>query len=428
MKLGKRVFALALALLLVFSTMGMGYAGAAEEPQEQPEPTAPVTEPAEPAEGSEPGETAPEQSAPPTEEPGTTEPGPAEPAEPEEPAEPGTEGPETEEPETEEPGTDEPATEEPVTEEPGILDDAEPNADAELLGIVDAADAAASVTVGDTVTYYDTLDSAYTNATYANGPSTVKLLKDVTESVYANNNLGFSRSVDMTIDLNQHTWTGAGASALTIRSNSQTANITIKNGTIANSTAKQDGGAIWTISYGSSNCTLTVSGVTFSGNTAPTDGGAIDTDANWSVVLSGCTFTNNTAVGGHGGAVSVSKSLSVTGCTFSGNKASHNVPPQYYASTNGCGGAIFAGGSLTVSGGSFTGNTAGVAGDDIATGSAVPTLDGTWYLDANGARFRDGNVESWSGAAPAYLAAAPADGTTYTVTFEPGDGTLDEGE
>ena len=127
---------------------------------------------------------------------------------------------------------------------------------------------------------------------------------------------------------------------------SNAGNLTIKNGTFINNTAI--GGAIFNMG----NSTLT--GCNFTGNKATsTDvssaGGAVLNGGNLTVTDS--NFTNNTAT--NGGAICNSGNATIINSTFTGNKvgSTNNTVVNY-------GGAIYNGGNLTVTGSIFTGNKA----------------------------------------------------------------------
>ena len=108
------------------------------------------------------------------------------------------------------------------------------------------------------------------------------------------------------------------------------------------------GGAV----YNDLGQSLTIAGCTFSGNTATVRGGAVYN--NGILTLTDSTFAGNTVQGGgKGGALDNEFQADVTGCTFSGNTAA----------AGGHGGAIYTGATLTLANSTITGNTAAAGGD-----------------------------------------------------------------
>ncbi|MBR2695032.1 MAG: right-handed parallel beta-helix repeat-containing protein, partial [Thermoguttaceae bacterium] len=159
----------------------------------------------------------------------------------------------------------------------------------------------------------------------------------------------------------------------------ETANV--RDSIFTGNTAKTEhGGAIY------SNGALTVSGSTFTNNKADGDGGAINSLENLTVTDS--TFTGNSANEGNGGAIesSYGGNLTVTGCTFTDNTADIE------------GGAIdsFNIGSLTVTDSEFIGNSAGEAGA-IHVGGREAAISGSYFTgnsatSGGGAIFVAGNL------------------------------------
>ncbi len=147
-------------------------------------------------------------------------------------------------------------------------------------------------------------------------------------------------------------------------------------GTITNSIFTNnvggEGGAVYTSGISASS---TVSGCTFTGNKAISGaGGALSEYHSNSNVIK-CVFTGNSALKG-GGAIyndgqdtssSVQSSITVSGCTFTNNKAGSNYG----------GGAIMTyAGPMTVSSSIFNGNTAG-------NGGALYNYQGSFTLTGN---------------------------------------------
>ena len=147
-------------------------------------------------------------------------------------------------------------------------------------------------------------------------------------------------------------------------------NVTIMNLTLTNGTSK-NGGAI----YNQGTCN--VSGCTFTGNRATSNsaGGAICNYGNCTVEV--CTFNSNTVIN-HGGAIYSYGNLTVNACIFIDNKADHD------------GGAILSQGNLNVSGSKFIGNTA-----CNGSGGAIDIFGGT--LNVNSCTFT--NNTAWGGGA-----------------------------
>lgn len=119
-------------------------------------------------------------------------------------------------------------------------------------------------------------------------------------------------------------------------------NVTITNLTLTNATAAK-GGAI----YNEGN--LTVTNCTFTSNKATISyvyGGGAIYNKGTITSLSGCTFTNNKAAKYGGAVYNDATIISLSDCNFTGN----------IASSYGGGGAIFNYGTSTVTGSTFTGN------------------------------------------------------------------------
>jgi predicted outer membrane repeat protein len=99
------------------------------------------------------------------------------------------------------------------------------------------------------------------------------------------------------------------------------------------------------------NGTLTVSGCTFSGNVVDGDGGAICNDA--TMTVNGCTFSGNSAGDiGQGGAIYNLGAATVTSSTFTGNNALDGG-----AIYNEALGGVYTG-KITISGSTFSNNSA----------------------------------------------------------------------
>jgi len=168
--------------------------------------------------------------------------------------------------------------------------------------------------------------------------------------------------------------TGLGGGGILGGSISPTApdNTTLSNCAITNNTSTGAPGGGVGYTHGS----LTVTGCTFTGNSTNSNGGGIDfTDvdpAAGTLTVSNSTFSGNSStqtLNGGGGAIHVAGNFAsyvVTGSTFNSNTASSSVSP-------GGGGAIEKdSGTLTITGSTFTNNSAGAAG----AGGAVDSSGG----------------------------------------------------
>lgn len=194
---------------------------------------------------------------------------------------------------------------------------------------------------------------------------------------------------------------------------SSTGMVTISDSAVIGNTASFDGGGIW------SSGTLTVSTSTLSGNRARSDaGGAISTGGtltltdctvagNFAAIGGGifnntggsatiqqdCTLSGNTAASG--GGISNGGTLTVRGCTVTGNAATgFDFGGHHFA---GRGGGIDNFGVATIQDSSLSGNTANVGGGIF--NEAIATLD------VRGSAF-SGNTASDSGGAVANLGTA----------------------
>jgi hypothetical protein len=148
------------------------------------------------------------------------------------------------------------------------------------------------------------------------------------------------------------------------RENVTVSGLTLENGKVENSV----GGAIYNLG------TLTVSGCTLTGNgntAGQTAGGAIDNSG--TLTVSGCTITGNTAT--QGGAIANGGTLTVSNSTLSGNTAGNTA-----AGLAGSGGAIYNAGNATISNSTLSGNVAETAYND----GIVPSYGGAIYVHAAG--------------------------------------------
>ncbi len=140
--------------------------------------------------------------------------------------------------------------------------------------------------------------------------------------------------------------------------------------------------------------TVTVTGCTFSGNTASTNygsGGGINNQNGSTLTLAGCTFVGNHASGG-GGAVANVGTVSASDCTFTGNTDVAFVNDGA-ATVTGCAfsgnrsGLLNFRGGVTVTGCTFTGNSAPYsndAGGVTNSGGTATLTNDILYGDAGG--------------------------------------------
>jgi hypothetical protein len=145
---------------------------------------------------------------------------------------------------------------------------------------------------------------------------------------------------------------------------------------------------------------VSISGLTVSNGQETHFGGGIENQGTLSVT--GCTITGNAAANvnyldySRGGGIDNSGTLTVTDCTISGNNAHAGLR------SNAFGGGIYNAGTLTVTGSTITGNGAGAAGyptfgggiDNM--GTTITITDCT--ISSNGADF-GGGIENYNGTA-----------------------------
>ena len=161
------------------------------------------------------------------------------------------------------------------------------------------------------------------------------------------------------------------------------------SGAAFNANTAMNGGAIW-----QEGKKLELNGNTFSSNSA-IYGGAMYI-ASGAATVSGGEFSGNAAyydedyeLGGMGGAILNGGTLSVTGASFTGNRAEVDPEDEW---NGGCGGAILNYRELTVTGGEFTRNSA-------CYGAALYHQGGTaGNMTVNGANFTS-NTAEWGGGA-----------------------------
>ncbi len=163
--------------------------------------------------------------------------------------------------------------------------------------------------------------------------------------------------------------------------------LSVTKSTFSGNTAVDTGGGIYIDTTGSQVLTLTVTKSTFTGNTATNDaGGGIALEyGNGTAVVSftNSKFTSNAAYDSGGGAyLDDIRSLSVSGCTFTGNRSDADSGGGIYAAVNG-------GGSTSITKSTFTGNYASDSGGAVFT-DATTILTITYSTFADNTSF---NVE-----------------------------------
>nr|WP_255590820.1 Ig-like domain-containing protein [Methanobacterium spitsbergense] len=162
--------------------------------------------------------------------------------------------------------------------------------------------------------------------------------------------------------------------------------------------------------------TLTVTGSTFTGNKATNYGGAIY-NHDGTLTVTGSTFINNNAVVG-GAIFKNDGTLTVTGSTFTGNNAGSGGAIYNNKDTltvtcstftgntaNSDGGAIYNGGTLTVNNSNFTSNTAQYHG------GAIANYEGTVI---NNSTFTSNNSANSGGAIYNYYGTLTATDSNFT--------------
>ena len=164
--------------------------------------------------------------------------------------------------------------------------------------------------------------------------------------------------------------------------------LTVTRAVLSGNAATADGGAIW------NGGTLTVEECVFSGNSAQGGGGILNQG---SLQVSGTTFAGNFTGGiapfvGAGGGLFTSTSATITASAFSSNHANNgggiasngtvtltnSTLTDNTALRNGGGLSFSSGGvSLTVSGSTFTGNRADVDQDGVGNGAGINGITGS---------------------------------------------------
>lgn len=226
-------------------------------------------------------------------------------------------------------------------------------ADADLgamvLTVTDPTVYVATVTSGETVTKYATLQAAINAATAAG--DTVTLLMDVTEDVTV------AAGQSITLDLAGYTITGTGTGVVVTVSGSMTLTDTsaAQTGTITGGKPTAAGGGVYVNGGAFTMEAGTISGITTTSRTSATYGSGVYVGGSGTFAMKGGTISSNAAKIG-GGVYIASGTFTMTNGTITGNKSINGL----------CGGVYVAGTStFTMDGGSITGNTAYNSGGGV---------------------------------------------------------------
>jgi hypothetical protein len=194
------------------------------------------------------------------------------------------------------------------------------------------------------------------------------------------------------------------------------ATLTISNCVVANnaSTPGGFGGGV------NNNGSLTISGCTFSGNSAEEGGGIFNSGT---LTVTGSTLSGNSSVAGEGGGIFNEGTLTVSGCTLSGNSAAfgggiYNMSATEITSSNLSGNSAADGGGLYNAGGAGLSVTVTISGSTVSGNSA--TFDGGGILNGEATlTVRDsqltGNHASARGGA-IITGGVPSEPATATIT------------
>ncbi len=138
--------------------------------------------------------------------------------------------------------------------------------------------------------------------------------------------------------------------------------LVVNGGTISRNRAKNGGGIY------NDECAITLDGVTLSENTTYDDGKGAGIFNGGSCQTSGCTFNGNAAEGFGGGIYTEGDDyLTVTNCTFQSNESKESY-----------GGAVYAHRATTLTGCTFTGNKAYVSGGGLYVDCDTSVVGGTF--------------------------------------------------
>jgi hypothetical protein len=169
-------------------------------------------------------------------------------------------------------------------------------------------------------------------------------------------------------------------------------NLTI-NGPGANRLTVQHGGnsAFRVFEIAQSNINVTISGLTIANGNGPGSGGGILNQSNGTLTVTGCTISGNRATNSNGGGIFNNSfcTLTVTGCTISGNSAGDSF-----------GGGIFNLGMLTVtnstiSGNSSPGNGGGIDNFSVPNQVSTATITNS-TISGNFANSNGGGIDNFT--------------------------------
>lgn len=240
-----------------------------------------------------------------------------------------------------------------------------------------AAGYIASITRGSGATYYETLQAAVNDA---EAGETITLLNDTSENIVSQNS-------SYTLDMKEHIIDGSSSGRVYYISGGT---VTLKNGTLTNGNAGDNGGGLYI-----ENADVTLEKMTVKGNRASNDGGGVysesgtikiensnisDNSASYQgggvysadITLTNVTFEQNTSKSG-GAALYISRALeaALTGCTFRDNRG---TDPNIVNST-----VITAEDDTGYFGGTAVFNRCNIINNDNIQHTIL--LENAWWLD-----------------------------------------------
>ncbi len=171
-------------------------------------------------------------------------------------------------------------------------------------------------------------------------------------------------------------YVSGSAQTTTISSTNFTNNLAANDRTTYSSSTTGKGGAIFV--YGS---TVSVSGGTFTGNKAFTYGGVYDIEGSGDIIINGGTYSNNEATSNNGGALYASNgnSVNISNATFSSNSAPAGYGGAFYIAQNP--------GGTTISNTTISNNSSNNSGGGLyfyqLTGSTTVTITNNTQITGN---------------------------------------------
>ena len=314
--------------------------------------------------------------------------------------------------------TEEPtaSTEEEVTLPAGEF--TEPDGEADITAEIEpqAETGAVMVVHNGETTYYDGLEAAFngfapSNNTYG-GTYVVTLLEDVPGMTAVKNFQYPTEVLNITLDLNGHTITGNGTNiAVNINLGSNAGGVSSGTFTITDSAGGGviTGGKGGVYVYGK-NATFNFQGGTITGNHGASKGGGILVGATTFFRMTGGVITGNSVTGSSSANTGLGGGVCANYATISGGAIYGNTAYAGSHVQTGRGGGVCTEitrtkgySTLIIADGVVFGNTAGNAGDDImAQGNGMSSAKfslsiGTenWYIDGwNGKKASAGNGEA----------------------------------